>query len=343
MCLPSPRQLCWVLCCLPECFPPCEASFGNLTDSLKQSARGSSGTHIRVRRAIVIGEVALSLVLVCGALLLARSLLKLQQLDTGVRIENVITMSADLPIGAYATPQKAALFYEAVTQRLHSTPGVAKVGLSTYLPLEWISNGEAMQVAGAEKLVRVRFKRVDPGYFNTLDIPVLAGRGITRSRSRRGRRASSSSTRPWSRRLADVAGMKDPVGKMVRLSSTDYMERTAAYVGGPDRRYHSKRTYGVAWPSRSGCRVCAPGAGAKSSISNSSSARRKGQTAIMPAIRQAVREIDPNLPLGDVATMQQVRDRTLSGASRPAWLIGAFAFVAVLLSAIGLYGVTPIP
>ena len=59
----------------------------------------------------------------------------------------------------------------------------------------------------------------------------------------------------------------------------------------------------------------------------------------MPAIRQAVREIDPNLPLGDVATMQQVRDRTLSGASRPAWLIGAFAFVAVLLAAIGLYGV----
>jgi putative ABC transport system permease protein len=59
----------------------------------------------------------------------------------------------------------------------------------------------------------------------------------------------------------------------------------------------------------------------------------------MPAIRQAVREIDPNLPLGDVATMRQVRDRTLTGASRPAWLIGAFALVAVLLAGIGLYGV----
>ena len=101
---------------LAGALPALQASFGNMTESLKQSARGSSGTHVRVRRAIVIGEVALSLVLVCGALLLARSLLKLQQLDTGVRIENVITMSADLPIGAYATPQKAALFYEAVTR-----------------------------------------------------------------------------------------------------------------------------------------------------------------------------------------------------------------------------------
>src|SRR6185312_5788887 len=65
----------------------------------------------------------------------------------------------------------------------------------------------------------------------------------------------------------------------------------------------------------------------------------EGTASIMPSIRQAVREIDSNLPLGDVATMQQVRDRTLAGASRPAWLIGIFAFVAILLAAIGLYGV----
>ena len=61
--------------------------------------------------------------------------------------------------------------------------------------------------------------------------------------------------------------------------------------------------------------------------------------SLIPAIREAVRQIDPNLPLGDIATMQQIRERTLTGASRPAWLIGAFAVVAAVLAGVGLYGV----
>jgi putative ABC transport system permease protein len=118
-------------------------------------------------------------VLVCGAVLLFRSLLKLQSLDTGVRVENVITMSINLPVGAYPTPRKAALFYQVVTQRLRGAPGVAQAALSPHLPLEWISNGEGLKAPGADKFVNVRFKRVDPDYFSTLGIPILRGRGIT--------------------------------------------------------------------------------------------------------------------------------------------------------------------
>jgi putative ABC transport system permease protein len=320
---------------LAGALPALEASFGNLAESLKQS-RGSSGAHARVRRAIVIGEVALSLVLVCGALLLARSLLKLQQLDTGVRVENVITMSADLSPGAYPTPQKAALFYEAVAQRIQAAPGVAKVGIATYLPLQWISNGEAMQIAGAEKLVRVRLKRVDPGYFGTLDIPVLTGRGIT-NRDRDGSPRVVVINQALVARLADAAGLRDPIGKVVRLSSVGYVENTPlmseVQIVGIIR---SERTASPGFPDPPVAYVPlaqSPNPNVKLLVRT-----QEGTGAVMSAVRQAVREIDPNLPLGDVATMQQVRDRTLTSASRPAWLIGAFAFVAVLLAAIGLYG-----
>jgi putative ABC transport system permease protein len=264
-------------------------------------------------------------------------LVKLQQLDTGIRVENVITMSADLPLGAYPTPQKAVLFYEAVAQRLRSTPGVAKAGLSTYLPLEWISNGEAMQVAGAEKLVRVRFKRVDPGYFSTLDIPVLAGRGIT-NRDREGAPRVVVINQALVAGLRDIARMANPVGKMVRLSSTDYTEvqplMSDVQIVGIIR---SERTSSPGSPDPAV--VYVPLAQAPNPHIKLLVRTHEGTASIMPSIRQAVREIDSNLPLGDVATMQQVRDRTLAGASRPAWLIGIFAFVAILLAAIGLYGV----
>jgi putative ABC transport system permease protein len=317
--------------------PALRASRGSLAEPLNRSARGSSRAHAGTRRAIVIGEVALSLVLVCGALLLLKSLLKLQRLDTGVRIENTITMSAELPVGAYPTPEKAALFYQAVAQRLRAVPGVSQVAISTNLPLQWIGNGEAIELAGREQLVRVRFKRVDPGYFPTFGIPVVAGRGIA-SGDRMGSPRVVVINQALAARLAEVAGMKDPVGKVVRVSYPTYVEKKEfipeVEIAGVIR---SER---VASPGDADPPVVyaplaqAPAPNVKIIV------RTEASTAVvMPAIREAMREIDPRLPLGDVATMEQVRERTLSGASRPAWVIGAFAAIAVLLAAIGLYGV----
>ncbi len=321
---------------LTGALPAFQSSFGDLADSLKQSARGSSSTHIRVRRTIVMGEVALSLVLVSAALLLARSLLKLQRLDTGVRIENVVTMSINLPREAYPTPQKAAFFYNALTEQLRSIPGIAKAGMSTFLPLQWIINGEGIFVPGVERQVLVRLKRVDRGYFNTLDIPVLTGRDIA-DRDREGAPRVIVINQSLAKRLADVAGIKNPVGKVVRLTSGDYLGQlpqiSEVQVIGVIR---SERTASPGLPDPPV--VYAPLA--QFPNPNVKLLVRSAQDIpVVPSIRKVLHEIDPNLPLADVATMQQIQDETLSGVSRPAWLIGAFASVAVLLSAVGLYGV----
>jgi putative ABC transport system permease protein len=317
--------------------PALRTSVGDLAGSLNRSARGSSGTHARTRRAIVVAEVALSMVLMCGALLLFRSLLKLQEVDTGVQMENVLTMSTDLPVSAYPTPERASMFYHAVAHRLQSVPGVLQMGLATQLPLQWIINGEGVLAPGVETQVRVRFKRVDPGYFRALGIPVLSGRGI-QEQDREGTPRIIVINQALAKRLAEIAGINDPIGNVVRVSTPLYREKTpflpSCEIVGVIRNERVSSPGDPDPPVVYAAFAQAPSPSVKIVVRTT-----VAPANVMPAIREAVREIDPSLPLADIATMEQVRDRTLTGASRPAWLIGAFAAIAVLLTAVGLYGV----
>lgn len=322
---------------LTGALPAWYASFADVAESLKQGARGSTSVHWRVRRGIVIGEVALSLVLVCGALLLSRSLLKLQQVDAAVRVENVVTTSLDLSADAYGTAEKAAHFYEELSLRLRAAPGVMKVGMTTFLPLHWISNGEGILIPGVAKQVMVRLKRMDAGYLATLDIPVLAGRGIVERDRQTGPRVMVIN-QALAKRLAEAAGIQKPLGAVVRLTGSDYLGQTGTttdvQIVGVIRNERTTSP-GAAEPPV----VYVPLAQVPNPNIKLLIRTQEGFDAVMPGIRRAVREIDPNLPLGEVATMQEIKAETLSGVSRPAVLVAAFAAVAVLLAGVGLYGV----
>jgi putative ABC transport system permease protein len=317
--------------------PAWYTSFSDLADSLKQASRGLSGAHWRVRRSIVIGEVALSLVLVCGALLLSRSLLNLQRVDAGVRIENVVTTSVDLSADAYGTAEKAAQFCGELAPRLQATPGVMKAGMATVLPLHWISNGEGLFIPGVAKPVTIRLKRVDAGYLSTLDIPVLAGRGIGGWDRMTGLRVILIN-QALAKSLADVADIRKPVGAVVRLTGSDYLGQketmTDVQIVGVIRNERTTSPGAEEPPV-----VYVPLAQVPNQHVKILIRTREGFDAVMPGIRKAVREVDPNLPLGEVATMQEIKAETLSGVSRPAGLITAFAGVALLLTGVGLYGV----
>jgi putative ABC transport system permease protein len=242
-----------------------------------------------------------------------------------------------LPAAAYPTPQKAAHFYEELAQRLQSAPGVLQAGLATQLPLQWIMNGEGILIPGVEAMVRVRFKRVDPGYFRTLGIPVGSGRGI-QDQDREGTPRVIVINQALAARLAEAAGMKDPVGKVVRVSTPLYLEKKPylpqAEIVGVIRNERVSSPGDANPPVVYAAFAQAPATYVKILVRTATSA-----ATVMPAIREAVREVDRNLPLSDVATMDQVRDRRLTGTSRPAGLIGAFAAFAVLVTAVGLYGV----
>ena len=321
--------------------PALQMSSRALGNAASLTARGSSSRE-GARRLIVAAEVAISLILVCGAVLMFKSLLKLQRVDAGVRIDNVITMSADLSIGTYPDSAAAARFIEAVGDRLRGVPGVDRATVSTDVPMLGVRQGDSLSVAGSEGGIGVRFKRVDAEYFTTLDIPILAGRAFTRG-DRLGAPRVGIVNESLARKLAErfqVADSKAVVGRVARLVNPNYENRGQSgtvsdiEIVGVIRNERvtdlESTTPDVAYVSL----MQAPRREIKLLV------RTHGVPAsVMPDLRAAVRELDPHLPLGDVRTMAQVKQLTLAGRTEPTWVIGTFAVIAVLLSALGLYGV----
>ncbi len=317
--------------------PSLQTSFGKLSSSLNQAARGSSGSRAAVRRTIVIGEVAASVVLICGAALLFKSLAKLQRVDAGVRIDHVITMSTDLPSNAYPTPERAARFYEAVVQRLRSVPGVEQASVSLGLPLQGVRWGEFITLAGVKEALLVRVKMVDPWYFATLEIPVESGRGI-QDRDRAGAPPVMVINQEVARQLSGRFGMARPVGRAVETYLPGYgpipESRVRPQIVGVIR---NERTGGLHAPVE--LVIYVPLAQFPRQDISLVVRTRSEPLAAMSGIREAVRHVDPHLPLGEVRTMEQVKQRSMLWAKQPTWVVGAFAGVAALMAALGLYGV----
>jgi hypothetical protein len=205
-----------------------------------------------------------------------------------------------------------------------------------------VRQGDSVSVPGVEEDVGVRFKRVDPEYFATLDIPVLAGRGFT-TRDRAGTPRVVVVNEALARQLAERFKVADPlaiVGRTARLAAPKYENRGQSgtvedvEIVGVIR---NERVSDLQLPVREVVYVAlaqAPRREIKLIV------RTHGESAaVMPAVRAAVREIDANLPLGDVRTMAQVKQLTLTNQTEPTWIIGTFAAIAALLAALGLYGV----
>jgi putative ABC transport system permease protein len=317
--------------------PSLAASFSRLALSMSQVGRGSSRSREGLRRVIVAGEVAVSLVLVCGALLLFRSLLNLQRVDPRVATENIITMSTNLPLAAYPNPERSTLFYDSVIDRVKAVPGVEEATLSTWLPLEPVREGMAILSMSYDTTIEVRYKRVGPAYLHLFGIPVLSGRGID-DRDRAGAPPAVVINEELAARMSEELGFADPVGKKVRVVTPRYVDREAdlleAGVVGVIRSELTDDAKGAHAPI-----VYVPLAQVPARRIKLIVRTRQEPSSVMPAIRQAVARLDPNLALGEVRTLERIKEWTLAGTSRPTWIIGAFAAVAMLLAALGLYGV----
>lgn len=315
--------------------PAIRLSKGSLVGGLQDASRGSSGSHDRVRQAIVAAEVALSLVLICGSVLLVKSLTRLQQVDIGVETANVITMSVDLSRGRYPTRAHLTAFYRTIVERLENAPVIEQASISGDIPLEG-TGGEFLMVPGREERLLVKFKRADAGYFRTMGIPVVAGRGFTVNDD-----ASAPLVTVINEALAEhiesFFGVTVRPGDAVNLPvlGQGTTRRAVMSVAGIIR---NERIQGDLRLEQDPVAYVPMAQAPRLQVKLS--ARTSGApAAAMPVIRDVIREADPMLAIADVRTMEQVRQRSLSGLKEPAWLITIFAALSAILAAIGLYGV----
>ena len=313
--------------------PALQASKTNLNDSLKEGGRQTSGSSHRLRSSLVVFEFALSLVLLVGAGLLARSFLALVKTDPGFNPDHVLTMNLVLPSAKYKDKAARAAFYDDLVQRVKTQPGVESAAVVNYLPLggsnssdSYLVEGEPEPAPGDEN--DGRYRVASPDYFRTMGISIVRGRGFT-DQDKAGAPPVVMVNEAFVRKHWPGA---DPIGRRIRfygpLESAPWMQ-VIGVVADVKHELNVPVTPEYYLPHAQD-----PWSGmvlvAKTSVEPGS---------LAGALRQQVWAIDKDQPVFDVKTMQEVRSTSVAVYSFSSVMLGIFAFVALLLASIGIYGV----
>jgi putative ABC transport system permease protein len=315
--------------------PALQSSRVDLQSTLKEGAGAGSGAQTNwLRGALVVGELAATLVLLIGSGLLIKSFIRLYETDLGFKAENVLTMSLALPQSKYPDAQAAAAFHQKLIERVASLPGARSAGVINYLPLQqWGFNGGiAIEGQGAYEPGRAplaEFRAISPDYFRTMGVPLIRGRFFTAEDQ-----GNSGPVVIVNQTLAQryMPG-QDPIGKRIRAIGNDW--RTVVAVVGDVRQS------GVTQAVRAEVFVPVTQAIWAPLTQTMSLAMRADAEpeALIAAVRTAVREVDPAQPVFNVKTMEAVVADSISDRRLNMLLLGIFAAVALTLAVIGIYSV----
>ena len=299
--------------------------------SLKAGGRGTTQGGGGVRGVLVTAEVALALVLLIGAGLMTRSLVRLIHVDPGFDPTHVVTANMFLPPAVFTEAAARRQFFERVEQNVTALPGIVGVGLTTILPMTGRNSGLLFSIEGrptpenADDL-NARIRTVNDGYLGAMRIPLLRGRMFEQADTPEG-----PPTLIINRTMARLYWPdEDPIGQRVRF------ERNGGWttiIGVVEDNQHGSLT-ALLEPQMFTNIKQAPPYFVWLVVRTSTE-----PTAAVPAIERAVRATDPDIPLLEIATMEQLVAQSTGRPRMLATLVGIFAAVAVALAAIGLYGV----
>jgi predicted permease len=307
----------------------------NLNDMLKDGARTSGpGPRNRVRSGLIIAEVALSLVLLIGAGLLLNSFVRLSHVPPGINPRNVLTMQVTLPEKKYPDAPRRTDFFERTLEQISSLPGVEAAGVVGRLPVAGGSMDTSFIIAGRSDAPAaghgIDFDFCTPDYFRAAGIPLRKGRAFAWSDKAGSPRVVIINEALARRHFPN----QEPLGRRVHLDvlagKIDEGWEIVGVVG--DVRQHGLGE---------NARPCVYRPQAFSFLGNGNLLVRTAGAplAMAETVRKAVLEIDPNQPVANVRTMEAALAGSLAQRRFVLVLLAGFAGVALLLAAIGLYGV----
>jgi len=313
--------------------PALFASRADLQDILKSGGRSGTPGGGRARSALVVAQVALSLVLLVGAGLMLKSFARLQGVDPGFDPDHVLTARIGLSGEKYRTDAQTNAFFQELLRRVSATPGVQSAGAVSWLPFGGLGSATRYLVAGRpapqpgqEPGADVRV--VDPGYFRTMKIPLLRGSSISDRDTRDSRTVVVISQSLARTQFPNV----DPIGQRIIMEWGDTLNAEIIGVVGDVRGKGldslPRETLYWALPQF-------PGQGFMSIVMRT----RGDPLRLAGALRAAVRAIDPDQPVSEVRTMDSYLGDSVARRRFNATLLAGFAAVALVLAAVGLYGV----
>jgi predicted permease len=317
--------------------PAWQASKTDLHETLKDAARGSSGglRRQRFRSALVVAEIAISLLLLIGSGLMIKSFSRLQAVNPGFKPDNLLTFQVSLPKAQYPDDQQKIDFYKELVQRIHRLPGVEAAAASSGLPLGNNGNQTAFTIEGraipeSGKIPAAEVMSISPGYFHTMGTTLIKGRDFTGQDSKASQYGviidEAFAKRYWND--------EEVIGRQIRFGGVAPEGRLATVIGVVER----VKMDGLDTDSN---RVQAYFAYSQlPSESLNITARTIAEPiALAGAARAEVQAIDKNQPVYNLRTVEQIRSESVASRRLTMLLLAIFAAVALLLAVVGIYGV----
>jgi putative ABC transport system permease protein len=313
--------------------PAIQAARSDQADALRGSSPRSTGGRGAgwFRTSLLAAQVALAFVLLTGAGLLLRSFVEMQVVDLGFEPRGVVVSGISLPGAKYDTPAKVVAFHEALAERLRSAPDVESAAGITSLLLDRLPTSARFQIEGRAEDVAMplTYDTVTPGFFRTMRIPLLRGRFFADADASTSERVTiinqTTAKKYWPH--------EDPVGKRIRFGggadNTDPWITIVGVVGDTKRAGLDLPVFTESYQ---------PMKQAPTRDLDVLVRARTDAGSLAPTIRAAVREIDPEQPVSSIAPLPSVLDETVASRRFSTLLMTIFAVAALLLAAMGVYG-----